>query len=119
MFRRLSGSAPRTYHPFSAAGADAEGVVQSGGVPHGADLCDQPHFRQRFGEGSFEVRDATVLSDLLCALQLWNPMFISASAPCQGYSTADVQNLSEAPRLIFLMRDHLCATGRLYMLWRT
>ena len=62
------------------------------------------------------VRDATGLSDLLRALELWNPMFISASAPCQGYSTADVQNLSEVPRLISLMRDHLRATGRLYAL---
>ena len=49
-------------------------------------------------------------------MELWNPMFISASAPCQGYSTADVQNLSEAPRLISLMRDHLRATGRLIAL---
>ena len=46
---------------------------------------------------------------------MWDPhLLISASPPCQAYSTTDIQHLSEAPRLISLIRDHLRSTDRLY-----
>ena len=35
---RLSNRTPRSYHPFAAAGADAEGVRRSRGSPFGSDI---------------------------------------------------------------------------------
>ena len=116
IYRVMAGRPPRTYHPFAAAGADAEGVRRAGGQPHGSDLHDQPAFRAWFGDDAFEVGDASVLSDLMRRVSSWDPVFISASAPCQAYSTTDIHHLSDAPRLIPLIRDHLRATGRLYAL---
>ena len=116
IYRVMAGRPPRTYHPFSAAGADAEGVRRAGGQPHGSDSHDQPAFRSWFGDEAFEVGDAAVLSDLMRRVSSWDSVFISASAPCQAYSTTDIHHLSDAPRLIPLIRDHLRATGRLYAL---
>ena len=112
--RVMAGRPPRSYHPFAAAGADAEGVARLGGKPRGSDLCDQPAFRAWFGDEAFEVGDASVLSEFMRRVDSWDPLFISASPPCQAYSTTDIQHLSDAPRLISLIRDHLRSTGRLY-----
>ena len=57
-----------------------------------------------------------MLSDLMRRVSSWDPVFISASTPCQAYSTTDIHHLSDAPRLIPLIRDHPRATGRLYAL---
>ena len=57
-----------------------------------------------------------MLSDLMRRVSSWDPVFISASAPCQAYSTTDIHHLSDAPRRIPLMRYHLRTTGRLYAL---
>ena len=114
IYRVMAGRPPRSYHPFAAAGADAEGVARMGGQPRGSDLCDQPAFRAWFGDDAFEVGDASVLSEFMRRVESWDPVFISSSPPCQAYSTTDIQHLSDAPRLISLIRDHLRATGRLY-----
>jgi hypothetical protein len=103
IYRVMAGRPPRTYHPFAAAGADAEGVRRAGGQPRGSDLHDQPAFRAWFGDDAFEVGDASVLSDLMRRVSSWDPVFISASAPCQAYSTTDIHHLSDAPRLVPLM----------------
>ena len=60
--------------------------------------------------------DASVLSEFMRRVDSWDPLLISASPPCQAYSTTDIQHLSDAPRLISLIRDHLRATGRLYVI---
>ena len=59
IYARLRKRAPRSYHPYSAAGSDALGVRQSHGVPFGTDHLPQPDFVAAFGSESFEVSDAT------------------------------------------------------------
>ena len=45
-----------------------------------------------------------------------DPVVVMASPPCKAYSTADVHDLSQAPELIALTRDHLSRTGRLFVI---
>ena len=54
IYSRLRKRAPRSYHPYSAAGADALGVRQSHGVPFGTDHLLQPDFvaLAAFGDGA-------------------------------------------------------------------
>ena len=111
---RLSNRTPRSYHPFAAAGADAEGVRRSRGSPFGSDICDQPHFRSWFGERAFQVSDASVRSALESLVREWKPDVTMASPPCQPYSTADMQGATKAVAMIPLIRDHLSSLGGLY-----
>ena len=111
---RLSNRTPRSYHPFAAAGADAEGVRRSRGSPFGSDILDQPHFRAWFGERAFQVSDASVRSALKKIAREWDPDVIMASPPCQPYSTADMQGATKAVAMIPLIRDHLSSLGALY-----
>ena len=57
--RRLKKAAPRSYHPYSAGGADSYGVRRAGGIPFGTDIEHQQSFEEMFGVGSFEVSDAS------------------------------------------------------------
>ena len=73
IYRVMAGRPPRSYHPFAAAGADAEGVARLGGQPRGSGLCDQPAFRAWFGDDVFEVGDASVLSEFMRRVYSWDP----------------------------------------------
>ena len=116
IYQKLRKSAPRSYHPYAAAGADGVGVRAAGGVPFGADIAPQPCFERMFGEGSFSVADATDRADFLQRVGKVKPMVILASPPCKKYSTMDVPNHSEAEELIALTRDACEQTGKLYVI---
>ena len=117
IYSRLRKRAPRSYHPYSAAGADALGVRQSHGVSFGTDHLPQPDFVASFGEESFHVSDATSQSAFLGHVRRTNPTVIMASPPCKAHSTSDMQKRSTASDLIGLTRDHCCrATGCLYVI---
>ena len=116
IYSRLRKRAPRSYHSYSAAGADALGVRQSHGVPFGTGHLPQPDFVASFGEESFEVNDATSQSAFLGHVRRTNPTVSMASPPCKAHSTSDMEKRSTAPDLIGLTRDHCRATGRLYVI---
>jgi hypothetical protein len=116
IYKKLKKSAPRSYHPFAAAGADGVGVRAAGGVPFGADIEPQPCFERMFGEGSFSVADATDRADFLQRVGKLKPMVILASPPCKKYSTIDVPNNSAAEDLIALTRDACEQTRKLYVI---
>ena len=116
IYSRLRKRAPRSYHPYSAAGADAIGVRQSHGVPFGTDHLPQPDFIAAFESESFEVSDATSQSGFLGHVARTDPTVIMSSPPCKAHSTSDMQKRSTAPDLIGLTRDHCKATGRLFVI---
>ena len=116
IYARLRKRAPRSYHPYSAAGSDALGVRQSHGVPFGTDHLPQPDFIAAFGSESFEVSDATSQSGFLGHVTRTDPTVVMASPPCKAHSTSDMQKRSTAPDLIGLTRDHCRATGRLFVI---
>ena len=116
IYKKLKKSAPRSYHPYAAAGADGVGVRAAGGVPIGADIEPQPCFERMFGEGSFSVADATDRADFLQRVRRVKPMVILASPPCKKYSTVDMPKNSTAEDLIALTRDACEQTGKLYVL---
>ena len=69
IYRVMTGRPPRFYHPFAAAGADAEGVARLGGQQRGSDLCDQPAFRgptNLFDEMRCEKRDTDFKYKNIC-----------------------------------------------------
>ena len=114
LLSRLKNRRARSYHPFAAAGADAEGVRRVRGVPFGSDLLDQPEFRAHFGERAFQVGDAAQRSTLEAVYRSWAPDVTLASPPCQPYSTADMQGATKAKRMIPLIRGYLESLGGLY-----
>jgi hypothetical protein len=116
IFRRLKKAAPRSYHPFAAAGGDAAGVRAAGGVPYGADVEWQEHFVSMFGEGAFQIGDATDQADFLAKAGRVGPVVIIASPPCKKHSTIDVRNMSNAEELIAVTRDHCDQSGQLYII---
>jgi len=116
IFRRLRKAAPRSYHPFAAAGGDAAGVRAAGGVPYGADVEWQEHFVSMFGEGAFQIGDASDQADFLAKTGKVGPVVIIASPPCKKHSTIDVRNLSSAEELIAVTRDHCDQSDQLYII---
>ena len=114
--RRLKKAAPRSYHPYSAGGADSYGVRRAGGIPFGTDIEHQQSFEEMFGVGSFEVSDASDRAAFLSHVARVNPVLIAASPPCKKHSTSDMQKRSTAEEMIALTRDSCEQTGRLYVI---
>ena len=81
LLSRLKNRRARSYHPFAAAGADAEGVRRSRGVPFGSVHLDQPEFRAHFGDRAFKVGDASQRATLESVVRSWAPDVILASPP--------------------------------------
>jgi hypothetical protein len=98
IYRVMAGRPPRSYHPFAAAGADAEGVARVGGQPRGSDLCDQPAFRARFGEDTFEVGDASLLSEFMRRVEACG-IHISSSPPAHRARPTPPPTFSTCPKL--------------------
>ena len=116
IMRRLKKAAPRSYHPYSAGGADSYGVRRAGGIPFGTDIEHQQAFEEMFGVGSFEVSDASDRAAFLAHVARVNPTLIAASPPCKKHSTSDMQKRSAAEAMIALTRDSCEQTGRLYVI---
>ena len=99
LLRKLMGRAPEVVDLFCGQGGSSEGIRRAGLAPVGLDMSAQPQYSNRFGAERFTQGDAYLPSAVREKFERHRAVGVSASPPCQPYSTvlADGATATAAP----------------------
>ena len=102
---------------YCSAGGGTEGVARAGGCTLGVDNVEQLNFKARFGGEWFKLEDALDLERMRSLVVKYKPIVITASPPCQGYSSAPFAGApSQVARVIGEVRAMLEMLGVVFII---